>query len=226
MATNYNPSIVTSGLVLCLDAGNTKSYPGTGTTWTDLSGNANTGTLQNSPTYSSSNAGYFSFNGSNQYVTGTNASSVQITGNLTLSAWVVLGDNTYQGIISKMTYSPYNGYGLVKVGGYFAFWTASGNAYTYTNSDTTYVSNSNWFHVVGVRTAGVNRIFINGVKQIDSQSPGLSDSGAAFVIGRYYSDATNFYAGGKIALARIYNTALTDSQVLQNYNALRGRFGL
>ena len=226
MGLGHSPSVVTSGLVLALDAGNTKSYPGSGTTWTDLSGNGNTGTLQNSPTYSSANSGYFTLNGSTQYATGTNASSVQITGNLTLSAWVVLGDSGYQGIISKMISSPYNGYGLVKASGYFAFWTASGNAYTYTYSDITYTSNNNWFHVVGVRTAGVNRIFINGVRQIDSQSPSLSDSGAAFVIGRYYSDVNNFYAGGKIALASVYNTALTDAEVLQNFNALRGRFGL
>ena len=415
MSLFHNPNMITNGLVLCLDAGNTKSYPNTGTTWTDLSGNSNTGTLTNGPTFNSyeartngnlySNAvtnayytasfvttgsssetapdgtttasyftlsatattykgvtgGYISyptssivtiscfvkptggaryfwiregsygasrvgfdltsvsvfssssatgyinaagngwyrvqavmgalpqnsarvqllgasdttppgnsnvsstgtetyhiwgaqcelgefatspmlttsstvtraagpatlvFDGINDYVTGTNASSVQITGNLTLSAWVVLGDSTYQGIISKMISNPYNGYGLVKVGGYFAFWTASGNAFTYTNSDITYTSNNNWFHVVGVRTAGVNRIFINGVRQIDSQSPSLSDSGAAFVIGRYYSDVNNFYAGGKIALASVYNTALTDAEVLQNFNALRGRFGV
>ena len=404
MSLYHNPNMVTNGLVLCLDAGNTKSYPNTGTTWTDLSGNSNTGTLTNGPTFnsyeartngvanttsgwgtlnctltpnsavspdgttnattitststansfafpgtsSSSNtiytvsiyakqgtspfvwvydqyniagawfnlstgavgsvsgsatasivaagngwyrciftkdntgftpvanrldiglsdtAGSYSvtngrtayiygvqreigsfatsyipttsspvtrsagpatlvFDGLDDYATGTNASSVQITGNLTLSAWVVLGDSTYQGIISKMISNPYNGYGLVKVGGYFAFWTASGNAFTYTNSDITYTSNNNWFHVVGVRTAGVNRIFINGVRQIDSQSPSLSDSGAAFVIGRYYSDVNNFYAGGKIALASVYNTALTDAEVLQNFNALRGRFGI
>lgn len=226
MATNYNPSIITDGMALCLDAANAKSYSGSGTTWTDLSGNSNSVTLQNSPTYSSSNAGYFSFNGSNQYATGTNVSSVQITGNLTLSAWVVLGDSSYQGIISKMNSSVYNGYGLVKIAGYFSFWTASGNAYTYTYSDTTYTSNNNWFHVVGVRTAGVNRLFVNGVKQIDSQSPGLSDSGDAFVIGRYYGGVNNYYASGKIAFASIQNIALTDAQVLQNYNALRGRFGL
>ena len=82
MGLGHSPSVVTSGLVLALDAGNTKSYPGSGATWTDLSGNGNTGTLQNSPTYSSANSGYFTLNGSTQYATGTNASSVQITGNI------------------------------------------------------------------------------------------------------------------------------------------------
>jgi len=64
------PNIVTSGLVLQLDAANTKSYPGSGTTWTDLSGNGNNGTLTNSPTFSSANGGIFTFNGTNQFILG------------------------------------------------------------------------------------------------------------------------------------------------------------
>ena len=65
MATRYSPAIVTSGLVLCLDAANPKSYSGTGTTWTDLSGNGYNGTLVNSPTFSQ---GVFTFNGSTNYI--------------------------------------------------------------------------------------------------------------------------------------------------------------
>ena len=61
MGIAYNPKIVTDGLVLCLDAANTKSYSGTVTSWTDLSGNGNTGTLTNGPTYNSSNLGFFQF---------------------------------------------------------------------------------------------------------------------------------------------------------------------
>ena len=65
MATRYSPAIVTSGLVLCLDAANPRSYSGTGTTWTDLSGNGYNGTLVNSPTFSQ---GVFTFNGSTNYI--------------------------------------------------------------------------------------------------------------------------------------------------------------
>ncbi len=68
MSLAHSPRIVTDGLVLCLDAGNTKSYPGSGTTWTDLSGRGNTGTLTNGPTYNSSNGGSIVFDGSNDYV--------------------------------------------------------------------------------------------------------------------------------------------------------------
>ena len=63
MALNHSPSIVTNGLVLCLDAANTKSYPGSGTTWTDISGNGTSGTLTNGPVFNSANLGYFVFDG-------------------------------------------------------------------------------------------------------------------------------------------------------------------
>jgi len=78
MAVGYNPRIVTDGLVLALDAGNTKSYPGSGTTWTDLSGNGNTGTLTNGPTFDSANGGSIVFDGTNDYV--------QVTGSITVTS--------------------------------------------------------------------------------------------------------------------------------------------
>ena len=85
MAISYNPSSVTSGLVLCLDAGNTKSYPGSGTTWTDLSGNGNTGTLTNGPTYSSANGGSFVFDGTDDYASISGSITVS---EVTFSVWL------------------------------------------------------------------------------------------------------------------------------------------
>ena len=69
MGLAHSPKIVTNGLVLCLDAGNTKSYPGSGTAWTDLSGRGNNGTLTNGPTYSSTNGGSVVFDAVDDYVT-------------------------------------------------------------------------------------------------------------------------------------------------------------
>ena len=74
MGLAHSPRIVTDELVLALDAGNTKSYPGSGTTWTDLSGNGNDGTLLNSPTFNSANGGYLDFDGTNDYVNCGNSS--------------------------------------------------------------------------------------------------------------------------------------------------------
>jgi hypothetical protein len=74
--------------------------------------------------------------------------------------------------------------------------------------------------------AGNNRLFINSILQTDSQSPPLSDSGEVYVIGRYYSNIDNtFYFVGNIAHVLLYNRALTDAEILQNYNATKSRFG-
>ena len=72
MATLYAPRIVTDGLVLCLDAGNRKSYPGSGTSWVDMSGNNNTGTLTNGPTFGGGNGGSIVFDGVNDFVNFSN----------------------------------------------------------------------------------------------------------------------------------------------------------
>ena len=88
VASNLGSSgpIITSGLVLFLDAGNTSSYPGSGTTWTDLSGNGNNGTLTNGPTYTSSNGGAIVFDGINDFV--NSGSSISLPGDISVFAWV------------------------------------------------------------------------------------------------------------------------------------------
>ena len=229
MATKYSPKMVTDGLVLSLDAANTKSYPKSGTTWTDLSGNSNTGTLTNGPTFSAGNMGGIVFDGVDDYISGTNNSSLQLLNDLTIGAWVKLGSggNASQGIFEKMININYSGYGITRQDDYFKFWTASGGTYAYTNSNITYSSGNNWYYVVGRRMAGNNRLFINSILQTDSQSPPLSDSGEVYVIGRYYSNIANtFYFVGNIAQTSLYNRALTDAEILQNYNATKSRFGL
>ena len=228
MATKYSPKTVTNGLVLSLDAANTKSYPKSGTTWTDLSGNSNTGTLTNGPTFSAGNMGDIVFDGVDDYISGTNNSSLQLLNDLTIGAWVKLGSggNASQGIFEKMININYSGYGITRQDDYFKFWTGGGGTFAYTNSNITYSSGNNWYYVVGRRMAGNNRLFINSILQTDSQSPPLSDSGEVYVIGRYYSNIANFYFVGNIAQTSLYNRALTDAEILQNYNATKSRFGL
>jgi hypothetical protein len=88
MALAHSPKIVTDGLVLCLDAGNPKSYPGSGTTWTDLSGNGNNGTLVNGVGYNSGNGGSLVFDGVNDRVTINASSHTNLSsGNFTISSW-------------------------------------------------------------------------------------------------------------------------------------------
>jgi len=229
MATKYSPKIITNGLVLSLDAANNKSYPRSGTTWTDLSGNSNTGTLTNGPSFNGANGGSIVFDGVDDYISGTNNSSLQLLNDLTIGAWVKLGSggNANQGIFEKMVNTGYSGYGITRQDDYFKFWTGSGGTFAYTNSNITYSSGNNWYYVVGRRMAGNNRLFINSILQTDSQSPPLSDSGEVYVIGRYYSNIANtFYFVGNIAHVLLYNRALTDAEILQNYNVNKSRFGL
>jgi len=101
---SHSPKIVTDGLVLALDAGNTKSYPGSGTTWFDRSGNARNGTLTNGPTFSSANGGSIVFDGVDDYVSCGNPSIFQINQG-TISAWVKTSSpgSDYRGIITKQS---------------------------------------------------------------------------------------------------------------------------
>ena len=227
MATKYSPKIITNGLVLSLDAANNKSYPRSGTTWSDLSGNNNNGTLTNGPTFSAGNQGSIVYDGVDDYISGTNNSSLQLLNDLTIGAWVKLGSggNANQGIFEKMVNIGYSGYGITRQDDYFKFWTGSSGTFAYTNSNITYSSGNNWYYVVGRRMAGNNRLFINSILQTDSQSPPLSDSGEVYVIGRYYSNIANYYFVGNIAHVFTYNRALSAIEILQNYNATKSRFG-
>ena len=124
---------VTSGIALLLDAGNTSSYPGTGTTWTDLSGNGYNGTLTNGPTYSSNNSGYIAFDGSNDVVTGSIATSL-FTGAHTITCWFYrLSVTDWSGLFSN-------------------------NTTVYSSSILGFISSSN---MVGINQAGVNATAIS-----------------------------------------------------------------
>ena len=108
MATDYNPSIVTDGLVLCVDAANTKSYPGSGTTWTDISSKGNNGTLTNGPTFSSGNGGAIVFDGTNDYV--DFGSQVANLSTSTISFWIKLQNNDSRNyVIQSYTANSNNG---------------------------------------------------------------------------------------------------------------------
>ena len=86
MSFHHSPKIVTDGLVLCLDAADKNSYPGSGTTWTDLSGNGNA-TMVNSPVFSSTHPSSFSFDANTEYFSLTNNNEMSMTGNVTLISW-------------------------------------------------------------------------------------------------------------------------------------------
>ena len=221
MAVNYNTSIVKDGLVLYLDAANPKSYTGTGTTWYDLSGNGNSGTLVNGITYSSNNSGYLVFNGSNHEVICTNNASVQITVG-TICAWFNAnnGNTGTNGLIAKQS-----AWGLF-------VWDNTLRAYDWGNSvnrDTGItVGNSSWNYAVMTFTQTVGTpsnnaiIYLNGAPVLTTTVK-HSNHNVTVQIGE--ANAAQHF-GGFISNASIYNRVLTPEEVKQNFNATRGRYGI
>ena len=221
MGLAHSPSLVMNGLTLCLDAGNTKSYPGSGTTWTDLSGKGNTGTLVNTPTYSGVNGGTLSFNGSSQYVNCGNATNLQITVG-TISAWFNAnnGNSGYNGIIAKQ-----NAWALFVADNILNTFDW-GNGVERSTGIT--VGNSTWNYAAMTFTETVGTpsnnaiIYLNG-NPVLTTTVRHSNHTVQVQIGE-----ANFSQlfGGNIAQASVYNRVLTAAEIQQNFNALRSRFSI
>jgi len=217
--------VIQDGLVLNLDAGVSSSYPGSGTTWTDLSGNGNNVTLTNSPTYNSS--GYFS-TGSTGYFTGSGSASIP-TGNssYTMIVWARLSSwASRRGLISI------GGFGIgsqsnalrtsddTTLGNFIHYWW--GNDLTISNNNAN-LANGTWF-MVTAQFDGTNRRVWANTTNVGSDTPaGHNVTSTTIQVGNTYSTE---YFQGDIAIAQIYNKALTASEIQQNFNALRSRFGI
>tara|TARA_R110002020_G_scaffold10873_7_gene41318 strand:+ start:2529 stop:3212 length:684 start_codon:yes stop_codon:yes gene_type:complete len=227
MSCHAGPNLEEDGLVLALDAGNTKSYPGSGTSWSDISGQGNNGTLTNGPTYSSDNGGSIVFDGTNDYidVSGTESFNAPLSINFTLSIWMYpTKTGNWQGVFTKNR----------STGTQVGLFLSSSNEFVFGFSGSggnligSSFSTNTWYHVVLVQAANTSRkIYINGSLDVTKTSTfGTTSSGSeTFRLGQ--ASGVNEYFGGRISNASIYNNkALTASEVKQNYNAFRGRFGI
>ena len=244
MAFNYSPKIVTAGLVLYLDAANARSYPGTGTTWTDLSRSGNNGTLTNGPTFNSGNGGNIVFDGTNDY------SSVNVNllpfSQITVEIWFKLS-TTSNAILFEHGpnwNSTAGGFGLsVNSNGntndpticHTAFWNA-GNLrarnYAFTCGTQNYSCHTNIYSNISDPTGRLT--YVNG-NLIPYTSIGGYPTTTATTSGSTFRDAIMFLASragstgflnGNIASIKIYNIKLSSTEILQNYNATKTRFGL
>lgn len=209
-----------NGLVLYLDAGDSNSYSGTGNQWFDISGNNNTGTLQNSPTYSSSDGGTLSFNGSSQYVTFNTPANIPLgNSNYTISVWFNANSLGSGGFVG------WGGYGATNQVTALRLTTTGLNHYWWGNDliiDTP-ISLNTWYYVVA-RFNGTNReIWLNNVK-IANDTPGSSHNvtqSTNLTVGRTY---TNEYFNGKLSNLEIYNRAISDAEMTEIYNDYYNRF--
>lgn len=223
MAFYRGPNVVTNGLVLSLDAANPKSYPGSGTTWNDLSGNNITGSLINGPTFNTSNGGNFGFV-TDDYVVMEENSSLN-TQTPSVEVWIKTNATTQNGFwFEKGTVN--SQYSLFQEGSTIV-WRQS-NRSQYTNT-ATYITTTNWAQVAGTYTSGDRKTYINGVAVTsDTEVGAVSTNTNGMSIGVYggFNGARGYYYNGNIAIVRVYNKVLTSSEILQNYNATKARFDL
>lgn len=210
----YNgPRIVTDGLVLCLDAGSSKSYPGSGSILYDLSGQNNHGTIYNSP---SINNGIITLDKSNDYL-----EILQVLQPLTIDFWfstpdtnnaaiIYAGVNTYNSNSWQWSLFYYNN---------TLFWRPDSGSGGY--NITSFVSVNNWYHFIMTRDSNNSKVYING-QNVATSSFGRVEVTGSIRIGH----ASSFYWNGSFGPLKMYDRILTSAQIQQNYNALRGRFGL
>jgi len=208
MAFIHSPKIVTDGLVLALDAGKVKSYPGSGTTWMDKSGRGNNGTLVNGPTFNSANGGSIVFDGVDDYITG----STEDSSTYTLNIWINITTYTVGGGL----FGGSNSGIYLQLGG--------GNTWQFFNA---FVSNvgptlGQWVNIVGVKTQTQDILYRNS-SLISVNTTSNTNLGTSYKIARRFDGVST---NSRVGIAQIYNRALTASEILQNYNATKGRFGL
>ena len=219
MSGRTGPNIVRNGLIFELDAADKNSYPGAGTLWKDLSINSYNGTLTNGPTYTSANNGAIVFDGVDDLVVFSN-SLISVPSSHTVMIWFFVSTMIpsaigYANLFAADSNQGIYVYSANGVNGYINFYTAGDNL------SSTQVPVNQWVHVAVVCNAGTVNYYFNGA--LDSNS---NINGVAYNADRIGGDSSSEYLTGKIANVTVYNRALNRSEILQNYNATKGRFNL
>lgn len=233
MATRYSPSIVTSGLVLALDAANVKSSPGTGTTWADLSGNNKNGTLTNGPTFSSINGGTIVFDGLNDYVNiGVGTGVNQLPADFTVSLWArataansnwgnLIGDYYTNTVLTTNEWQIMMNNSSASLNFYVV-----GPGYVIGNTSSGFSANT-WINVVLTRIGSAVTLYANNnVIATATNSTSLGTATGNLDIGIDGNNSAEPFSGNIASVLVYKNRGLTATEVLQNYNALKKRFGL
>ena len=241
MSTKGGNNIVRDGLVLCLDAGSERSYPKSGTIWKDLSGNNNSGTLTNGPTFDSGNGGNIVFDGVNDYISLSSPSNKwawtpsATTGYnvLSIEMWTKSTDTSGQ-YFSK----PWNG------NGEYNYWLTNNGWYQRIGNQSrnitfTSIATGNWEHIVCILTVTQSAVYRNGIINQNFSNHNITnnipDNGNAnlplsimtlYPYGNGTWSQTSHAILGSVSNFKIYNRVLTPQEILQNYNATKGRYGL
>jgi hypothetical protein len=221
-------SIVTDGLVLHLDAGNAASYPGSGTTWTDLSGNGNNATLTNGPTFDSANGGSIALDGVNDYIDCGTSSTLRPTTEITASIWIKF-------ISTGSDVRPYGDWnGNAVKDRWLYFFDSSGVLDWYIKTNTTQqvrynnVQNNLWYNITGVYNGNTQYLYVNGSliesKSLTGSMSNPNDNDNPVRIGKELLQGG--FTNGNVASVLMYSRGISSLEVTQNFNALKDRYGL
>lgn len=243
MAGNVAPNIIDNGLVLYLDAANTRSYPTTGTTWDDLSKSSLNGTLTNGPTFNSSNGGNIVFDGINDYVDYGTTGEDLVRGGTTLTMSVACYCTGFSNPSGGFSWAPLTSIDKYQLGNNFRKFTLylanssgtqsvigeffNGAGGTISVSNTRTVLNTYLVLTVTINPTNT-KLFVNG-NLVDTKGGITLNSNpqtSEFTIGSRVNTGYDGYFKGNMFNFLFYNRALTDNEVLQNYNAIKSRFGL
>lgn len=227
MGISYNPQSVTNGLVFCFDAGNIKSYPGTGTAVKNIISNS-TGVTINSPTYSVNLGGYFSFVTDDVIAfpeeSALNSQEVSVEVWFRTNALDQLGFFFEKGSVNTQ-------YSLFQEGANIR-WRAnfgSGFVTMVSVSSTSFLNTTNWFQLVATHRSGTQNVYINSVNVGNGTTSGtLATNANGMSIGAYggFNGSRSYYYNGDIGVVKVYNRRLEPEEVRQNFAALRGRYGI
>jgi len=228
MGASGGPDIVTDGLVLCLDAADKNSYPGSGTTWSDLSGNGYDGTLTNGPTFDSGNGGSIVFDGNNDYIP-TSVLSIGTPTSISVEC-VIRFNGTLDSNDRKVMHYDKTGtsnavFQLRKgtSNGRLMYQQHDSTAW-YTLYDDDAIEADTWAHFLVTHSGTAVVMYKNGVQSANGSLSTLDWTGANNILIGYRTSSE--YWKGNIASFKIYNRALSAAEVSQNFNVQRSRFGL
>jgi len=214
LVTNIEyPSIVTSGLTLFYDAGFVPSYPRTGTTWNDLSGNNYSGTLVNTPTFSGASGGYFSFDGTDDYMSTTYTTPAQnATTSFSWNCWIYPIRNNNNDIFMGNRNTTLN---FIKL--------TSNNFEYYPISFGGTMTLNVWQNICVVKNLTNFFYYKNGTQIATTTSSATLTTNPFFIGG---DNTAAEYGQGRVAISTVYDRALSATEILQNYNALLPRYSL
>ena len=214
MATKYNPRIVTSGLMMYVDAANPRSYPGTGNTWYDLSGNNYNMTLVNGVGFSTASGGVLQTDGTNDYI-------ILNPFNISTTNHTIMGASRYSGATRGRIFSTMGGNWLL------GHWNNYVRSY-WANSDIRLAvdpGDTNWYIQTAVEnySSDLWSMYTNGEIDINNSNAG-SQGPQGFSFGAWQAGANGEYSTSEISFFMYYDRLLSENEIKQNYNALKKRF--